>query len=128
MTKAEFLSKQKEAEYAIREKGKFIPWLSLMITIAMVAGIGMLAGFFRWTVYNGDPAYGLLWEIAFCLLVLCITSYEHRYSGQKTVALLKKLGLTCPICDRSSIFDNGKITAKTGQCSHCDHSFFDPAS
>ena len=123
--KKEFLSRQKEAEDEIRNKNKFIPWLSFMVSIAMFMAIPWLGGMLIWTPFHNVMVYELLWEIAFCLLVLGLTHCERRYNRQQTVTLLKGLGLRCPACDSSPIFGKGKVIAETGKCCHCGERFFD---
>ena len=125
MTKEEFLSRQKEAEDEIRNKNQFIPWLSFIVTIAMFMAIPSLGGMLFFTLFHNVIVYELPWEIAFCLLVLGLTHCERRYTRQKMAALLRGLGLRCPACARSPIFEKGKVTAETGKCWHCGERFFD---
>jgi hypothetical protein len=124
MTKEEFLSRQREAEDQISNKNHFIPWLSFMVTIAMFMAIPLLGGMLILTLFHHVIVYELVWEIAFCLLVLGLTHCERRYTRQTTVAILQGLGLRCA-CDRSPIFGMGKVTAETGKCWHCGERFFD---
>jgi hypothetical protein len=128
MTKEEFLSRQSSAEHRLNSRNQFADWFSYMVIISMFIAVPYLTGIFLWALYKGFLSYGLLGEIGFCLLVLAILWVWMESKHRKTVAYLKQLGLRCRACDRSPIFDKGKITAETGKCWHCGESFFDVAS
>ena len=122
------MSRQKAAEHYLEKGGTFIPWLLSMILFSMFVALSCLTAILLWTIYEKSPAYGLLWEIAFCLLVGGAIRYYFHTGHRQTVNYLKDLGLRCPLCDKSPIFEKERATATstTGKCWNCDYQFFDP--
>lgn len=126
MTKKDFMSRQLAAERRLKDRNKFMPWVCFMVLISMVLAIPYLIALLCFSIFKGYFAYQLLWEIGFCVLCACIARYLLWRTQREAVAFLRELGLRCQVCDKSPIFEKGKITATTGRCWNCGERFFDP--
>ena len=118
MTRAEFLSRQTDAQRRIRRR--VVPFgIVYMVQLGMFGFIPYLLQLL-YRYFDTTARAPILYELGFCALLLASTFFVLR-DGRRRYATLAP---HCPACRAALVFDHGK-TAQTGCCWRCGTRVFD---
>jgi hypothetical protein len=119
MTRAEFLSQQKESERRI--VWRVIPLGIIYAIRGMSVVFSIYLAVMLWMYYGTTARNVIVGELIFCVLLFAISFPAERDSKRN----FARLGLRCPFCQKFLVFVGGMKAAETGCCDHCGARVFD---